>query len=38
MVDEGVLVSQNQYECNFVSRGHTEDDVERTLEAYKECL
>jgi glutamate-1-semialdehyde 2,1-aminomutase len=38
MLDEGVLVSQNQYETNFVSHGHTEDDVERTLEAYKECL
>jgi glutamate-1-semialdehyde 2,1-aminomutase len=38
MLDEGVLVSQNQYECNFVSWGHTEADVERTLEAYRECL
>jgi len=38
MLDEGVLVSQNQYECNFVSWGHTEADVERTLEAYRTCL
>jgi glutamate-1-semialdehyde 2,1-aminomutase len=38
MIDEGVLVSQNQYECNFVAWGHTEEDVDRTLEAYRECL
>jgi glutamate-1-semialdehyde 2,1-aminomutase len=38
MLDEGVLVSQNQYECNFVSWGHTAEDVERTLESYEECL
>jgi glutamate-1-semialdehyde 2,1-aminomutase len=38
MREEGVLVSQNQFEANFVSYGHTEEDVERTLEAYKACL
>jgi glutamate-1-semialdehyde 2,1-aminomutase len=38
MRERGVLVSQNQFEANFVSDGHTEDDVEETLEAYKEAL
>ena len=38
MVEAGVLVSQNQFEANFVSHGHTEADVETTLEAYKEAL
>jgi len=38
MVEQGVLVSQNQFEANFVSYGHTEEDVEETLEAYKEAL
>jgi glutamate-1-semialdehyde 2,1-aminomutase len=38
MREQGVLVSQNQYEANFVSYGHTEEDVERTLEAYRDCL
>ncbi|MES3516380.1 MAG: glutamate-1-semialdehyde 2,1-aminomutase [Natronomonas sp.] len=38
LLEDGILVSQNQYECNFVSYGHTEEDVERTLEAYKEAL
>ncbi|QLD88911.1 glutamate-1-semialdehyde 2,1-aminomutase [Natronomonas salina] len=38
MLEEGVLLSQNQFESNFVSYGHTESDVEETLEAYKEAL
>ncbi|WP_255194823.1 glutamate-1-semialdehyde 2,1-aminomutase [Halorarius litoreus] len=38
MREQGILVSQNQYEANFVSYGHTKDDVERTLEAYRDCL
>jgi glutamate-1-semialdehyde 2,1-aminomutase len=38
MLEEGVLVSQNQFESNFVSYGHTEEDVEETLEAYKKAL
>ena len=38
MLEEGVLVSQNQFESNFVSYGHTEEDVEKTLAAYKEAL
>ncbi|WP_255151159.1 glutamate-1-semialdehyde 2,1-aminomutase [Halorarius halobius] len=38
MREAGVLVSQNQYEANFVSYAHTEEDVERTLDAYRECL
>ena len=38
MRDRGVLLSQNQFESNFVSYGHTEADVEETLEAYQEAL
>jgi glutamate-1-semialdehyde 2,1-aminomutase len=38
MREQGVLVSQNQFEANFVSHGHTEADVEETLEAYKNAL
>ena len=38
MREQGVLVSQNQFEANFVSYGHTEADVEETLEAYKNAL
>jgi glutamate-1-semialdehyde 2,1-aminomutase len=28
----------NQFESQFVCAAHTEEDVERTLEAYKEAL
>ncbi|MDZ7746518.1 MAG: glutamate-1-semialdehyde 2,1-aminomutase [Halobacteriales archaeon] len=38
MRDAGVLVSQNQFEANFVSYAHTEEDVAETLDAYRDCL
>ena len=38
MLEQGILLSQNQFETNFVSYGHTEADVEETLEAYKHAL
>ena len=38
MREQGVLLSQNQYECQFVTYSHTETDVEETLEAYKRAL
>jgi glutamate-1-semialdehyde 2,1-aminomutase len=38
MKEQGIFLSQNQYESQFVTYAHTEDDVEETLEAYKEAL
>jgi glutamate-1-semialdehyde 2,1-aminomutase len=38
MLDAGVMLSQNQYESQFVSYAHTEEDVERTLDAYRSVL
>jgi len=38
MKDQGVFLSQNQFESQFVTYAHTEDDVEETLEAYKSAL
>ncbi|WP_433629175.1 glutamate-1-semialdehyde 2,1-aminomutase [Halomicrococcus sp. NG-SE-24] len=38
MLEEGVFLTANQYESQFVSYAHTEEDVEETLEAYKEAL
>ncbi len=38
MADQGVLLSQNQFESQFVTAAHTEADVEQTLEAYKHAL
>jgi len=36
--DRGVLLPPNQFESQFVSAAHTEDDIDRTLEAYKHAL
>ncbi|WP_135853835.1 glutamate-1-semialdehyde 2,1-aminomutase [Halorussus salinus] len=38
MRDEGVFLTANQYESQFISYAHTEEDVAETLEAYKEAL
>ncbi len=38
MREQGIVLSQNQFECQFVSYAHTEADVEETLEAYKNAL
>ncbi|MFB6178571.1 MAG: glutamate-1-semialdehyde 2,1-aminomutase [Halorientalis sp.] len=38
MKEEGVYLSQNQYESQFVTYAHTAEDVEETLEAYKQAL
>lgn len=38
IVDEGVFLPPSQYETQFVSYSHTREDVEQTLEAYKESL
>ncbi len=38
MAAEGVLLSQNQFESQFITAAHTESDVNRTLEAYKMAL
>ena len=38
MRDEGVFLTANQFESQFVSAAHTEEDIEETLEAYKEAL
>jgi len=38
LLDDGILLSQNQFESQFVSYAHTEEDVERTLEAYRDAL
>ncbi|MGA9401222.1 glutamate-1-semialdehyde 2,1-aminomutase [Haladaptatus sp.] len=38
MLDEGVFLTANQFESQFLSYAHTEEDIEATLEAYKEAL
>jgi len=38
MKEEGVFLTANQFEAQFVSHQHTEADIEETLEAYKSVL
>jgi glutamate-1-semialdehyde 2,1-aminomutase len=38
MKEEGVFLTANQYESQFVSDAHTREDVAETLEAYKTVL
>jgi Glutamate-1-semialdehyde aminotransferase len=35
MLDEGIFLTANQLESQFVSDAHTDEDIEETLEAYK---
>jgi len=38
MKDQGVFLTANQFESQFVSYAHTEEDIEETLEAYANAL
>ena len=38
MLDRGVYLPPSQFEAWFVSLAHTDEDVERTLEAAREAL
>ncbi|MFA9518508.1 glutamate-1-semialdehyde 2,1-aminomutase [Halopenitus sp. H-Gu1] len=38
MKERGMLLTGNQFESQFVSYAHTDEDVEETLEAYKHAL
>ncbi|MUV89745.1 aminotransferase class III-fold pyridoxal phosphate-dependent enzyme [Halapricum sp. CBA1109] len=38
MKEQGVFLTPNQYESQFVSAAHTDEDIETALEAYKEAL
>ncbi|WP_416838251.1 glutamate-1-semialdehyde 2,1-aminomutase [Haloferax sp. DFSO52] len=38
MKDHGIFLTANQFESQFVSYAHTDEDIEETLEAYKEAL
>ncbi len=35
MLDEGLFLTANQLESQFISDAHTDEDIEETLEAYK---
>jgi glutamate-1-semialdehyde 2,1-aminomutase len=38
MKDQGISLTPNQFESQFVSYAHTEADIDETLEAYREAL
>ncbi|MFB6109248.1 MAG: glutamate-1-semialdehyde 2,1-aminomutase [Halodesulfurarchaeum sp.] len=38
MREEGILLTPNQFESQFLTAAHTEEDIEETLEAYKAVL
>jgi len=38
MKEQGIFLTPNQFESQFVCDAHTQEDVERTLEAYKQAL
>ncbi|WP_136688890.1 glutamate-1-semialdehyde 2,1-aminomutase [Halorhabdus amylolytica] len=38
MKEQGVFLTPNQFESQFVSAAHTEEDIETALDAYKEAL
>jgi glutamate-1-semialdehyde 2,1-aminomutase len=38
MLSSGIFLPPSQFETNFVSYAHTDEDIERTIEVYKENL
>jgi len=38
MLDEGVFLTPNQFESQFISYSHTPEDIEDTLEAYRNVI
>ncbi|WP_251342058.1 glutamate-1-semialdehyde 2,1-aminomutase [Haloplanus halophilus] len=38
MKDRRIFLTANQFEAQFVSYAHTEEDIQRTLDAYQEAL
>jgi glutamate-1-semialdehyde 2,1-aminomutase len=38
MKDHGIFLTANQYESQFVSYAHTEEDIQRTIDAYQDAL
>ena len=38
MKDQGVFLTANQFESQFICDGHTDEDIEDALEAYKEAI
>jgi glutamate-1-semialdehyde 2,1-aminomutase len=38
MLDEGIYIAPSQFEAAFVSDAHSNDDIDRTIEAHGKAL
>ena len=38
MLDRGIYLAPSQFEATFLSTAHTEEDLQRTLDAVRECV
>ena len=38
MLSDGIFLPPSQYETNFLSLAHSQDDIDRTVEAYQRNL
>ncbi len=38
MKENGIFLTPNQFEAQFISAAHTQEDIQKTIEAYKEAL
>jgi glutamate-1-semialdehyde 2,1-aminomutase len=38
MLKEGVFLPPTQFETNFISFAHSDEDLEKTIEAYQKAL
>ena len=38
MLEEGIYMAPSQFEAGFISSAHTEDDIDKTIEAHEKSL
>jgi glutamate-1-semialdehyde 2,1-aminomutase len=38
MLKEGIFLPPSQFETNFISSAHTDEDIEKIAGAYSRCL
>ncbi|OPX65427.1 MAG: Glutamate-1-semialdehyde 2,1-aminomutase [Methanomassiliicoccales archaeon PtaB.Bin134] len=38
LLDEGIYLAPSQFETNFLSTAHTDEDIRRTVDCFAACL
>ena len=38
LLDEGIYLAPSQFETNFLSTAHTDEDISRTVDRFAACL